>query len=75
MAAFIGTLPLAITFLVIIAFFYLSIFVWGLGAMKRDIRAVYGDVKLAFMRKWRPTQLSLLIFVIFFSIMMFSLLV
>ena len=75
MAAFVGALPLAITFLVIIAFFYLSIFVWGLGAMKRDIRAVYGDVKLAFKRKWRPTQLSLLIFVIFFSIMVLSLLV
>ncbi len=75
MAAFIGALPLAITFLVIIASFYLFIFMWGLGAMKRDIRAVYDDVKFAFKRKWRPTQLSLLIFVIFFSIMVLSLLV
>ena len=75
MAAFVGALPLAITFLVIIAFFYLSIFVWGLGAMKRDIRTVYGDVKLAFKRKWRPTHLSLLMFVLFFFIMIISLLV
>jgi len=75
MAAFVGAPPLAIIFLLVIAFFYLSIFVWGLGAMKRDIKAVYGDVKFAFERKWRPTQLSLLIFVIFFSIMVISLLV
>ena len=75
MAAFVGAPPLAIIFLLVIAFFYLSIFVWGLGAMKRDIKAVYGDVKFAFERKWRPTQLSLLIFVIFFSIMVLSLLV
>lgn len=75
MAAFVGVLPLAIIFLVIIASFYLSIFIWGLRAMKKDIRAVYGDVKLAFERKWRPTQLSLLIFVIFSSIMVLSLLI
>ncbi len=75
MGAFVGVLPLAITFLAIIAFFYLSIFIWGLGTMKRDIREVYDDIKLAFERKWRPTHLSLLIFVIFFSIMMLSLLI
>jgi len=65
MATFGEALLLAITFLVIIAFLYFSIFAWGLGAMKRDIRAVYGDVKLAFKRKWRPTQLSFLMFVVF----------
>lgn len=66
MAAFRGALPLAVAFLVAIASLYLSIFVWGLGAMKRDIKAIYSDVKLAFKCKWRPTHLSLLMFVIFF---------
>ena len=73
MATFRGALPLAVVFLIGIASLYFSIFVWGLEAMKKDIRTVYGDVKLAFKRKWRPTQLSLLMFMVFFFIMVLSL--
>ncbi len=75
MATFRGALPLAIAFLIVIAFLYFSIFVWGLKAMKRDIGMVYKNIKLAFKRKWRPTHLSLLMFVVLFLIMMIHLLV
>ncbi len=65
--AYFGQMPaLAIAFLAVIAFFYLFIIVRGFRPLRKNARATYKDLKLVFKRKWRPAQLSFLVFVICF---------
>ncbi len=65
---------LTVIFLISIGFLYASIVAWGFNAMRRDLKYVWNETKLVFRGKLRPTQLSLLIFVIFSAIVLFRIL-
>jgi len=64
-ATFVEAPVLAVAFLAVITLFYFSIIAWGFKAMKKDAKRMFRDIKLGFRRKWRPTHLSLLMFVAF----------
>lgn len=56
----------ALAFLAFVGLFYASIVRWGLSAMRSDVKFVCKEVKPAFKGRWRPSQLSLLAFLLFF---------
>jgi len=60
----------AAVFLVAVGLFYALIAARGFNRMRGDLKFVWNETRLAFKRKWRPAQLSLLIFVIFFALML-----
>lgn len=62
---------LAVAFLAIVGLVYAYIAAKGFKAMRRDMKQVWKETKLAFRGKWRPTQLSFLIFMIFFAMILF----
>lgn len=57
----------AVVFLVSVGVLYASIAAWGFNAMRIDLKFVWKSTRSAFKRKWRPAQLSLLMFTIFFT--------
>jgi len=68
MAVFYTYPPLAVAFLVAIALLYISVFFLlfgGLQTLRRDFWLMRGDIGDAFKLRWRPTHLSLLMFVAF----------
>ena len=60
----------AAVFLVAVGLFYVLIVARGFNSMRGDLKFVWNETRSAFKRKWRPAQLSLLIFVIFFVMML-----
>lgn len=54
----------AIVYLVVVLFFYYSIFRFGSVPMRRALVSVLRDLMMAFERKWKPTLLSILLLVI-----------
>lgn len=69
------TVPvLAVAFLVVVGLIYAYIVARGFNAMRRDLKFVWKETGLAFKGKWRPAQLSLLIFMIFFGMMLLRIL-
>ena len=60
----------AAVFLVEVGLIYALIAALGFNRMRGDLKYVWNEVRLAFRRKWRPAQLSLLIFVIFSAVML-----
>lgn len=60
----------AAVFLVEVGLIYALIVARGFSRMRGDLKYVWNEARLAFRRKWRPAQLSLLIFVIFSAAML-----
>ena len=60
----------AAVFLVEVGLIYALIVALSFSRMRGDLEYVWNEARLAFRRKWRPAQLSLLIFVIFFAVML-----
>ncbi|MDI6884169.1 MAG: hypothetical protein QMD00_03400, partial [Hadesarchaea archaeon] len=64
-ASFYMVPALGAAFLIVVGLWYASVVAKGFRAMRGDLESVWGDVRLAFRRKWRPTQFSLLMLAIF----------
>lgn len=69
-AIFFATPVLAVAFLAVVGLIYAYIAARGFNAMRRDLKFVWKEMRLAFKGKWRPAQLSFLIFMIFFVMML-----
>jgi uncharacterized membrane protein SpoIIM required for sporulation len=67
---FLSAPVVAAVFLVAVGLFYALIAARGFNRMRGDLKFVWNETRLAFRRKWRPAQLSLLIFVILFALML-----
>ena len=61
---------LAAAFFAAVGFLYLSVVARGFNAMRSDLKLTWENARLAFKGKWRPAQLPLLIFTIFFVAML-----
>jgi len=61
---------LAVAFLVLVGILYASIAAWSFNTVRRDLKYIWNDTRAAFKGRWRPAQLSLLIFMIFFVMML-----
>ncbi len=57
-------------FLGLVGALYASIVLWGLKAMRRDAKSISDEVELVFKGKLRPAQLSFLMFMVFFALIM-----
>ncbi len=67
------TMPLlAVVFLAVVAFLYFSVVVWGIRGVRKNMGATYKDLKFVFKRRWRPAQLSILMFVVFSIMVLIS---
>jgi len=55
-----------IVFLASVGIFYASIVGRTLSPLRRDVNSVWRDVRCMFKGRWRPAQLSLFVFMIFF---------
>jgi len=67
---FLSAPVVAAVFLAAVGLFYALIAARGFNRMRGDLKSVWNETRLAFRRKWRPAQLSLLIFVILFALML-----
>jgi uncharacterized membrane protein SpoIIM required for sporulation len=62
--AFVSEPAAAVAFLVEVGLIYSLIAALGFARMRIDLKNIWNEVKPAFRRKWRPTQLALLVFIL-----------
>jgi uncharacterized membrane protein SpoIIM required for sporulation len=67
---FLSAPVVAAVFLMAVGLFYAFITARGFNRMRGDLKFVWNEIRLGFKGKWRPVQLSFLIFVIFFALML-----
>jgi len=72
-AAFYSVPALGTTFLAVVGIWYAAVVAKGLGALRRDFKSIWGDVKLVSKKRWSPSQISFFMLAAFLLLTLFRL--